>query len=291
MLEKIKSVYILKGIFENLSKVKNLKISHRNKYLNNHLDITVNNYKEAHEYIEIKLKLSENYNDYKDKYFMHINLDDRNLNGFEIYFDGKKLDKIVETVEGFKSVSNILIRIKPNIHSLHSLFENCKIIKEINVINCLRRDLINTSYMFYDCSGLEKLDVERLKVDNVTDMSYMFFGCSSLKELILYRYITKQAINMEGMFGECYNLENLDITSFDTDEVTNMSKMFYEDKSLRNLDVKHFNLAKVKFMDKMFYGCSFCQTFQLFNLQLPPNVNKEKMFSPNFEADINNQPK
>ena len=51
-----------------VGKYKTLLISHRNKnkYLNKELEITVNDYKDVHENIEISIKLSDDPEDYKE---------------------------------------------------------------------------------------------------------------------------------------------------------------------------------------------------------------------------------
>jgi hypothetical protein len=53
MLTNIKSKFIIQKVFQLLGKSRSLKIAHRNNFLNNKLEITVNNYKEAYEIIEI----------------------------------------------------------------------------------------------------------------------------------------------------------------------------------------------------------------------------------------------
>ena len=280
MLKNIKSKYILKLLFNLIGKYKTLRISHRNKFLNNELEITANDYKDVYENIEINIKLSDEPELYQEKntYFIHINFDDLKQDTFEIYFDDKKMDKERQFVTKEDKISSILVRIKPQVKSFRNLFENCSCIKEINFINCVRRNIIDMSYMFYGCSSLTKLDLSRLKTDNVTDMSYMFYGCSLLNEINIRNFRTMAVTNMEGMFKNCDALKTLDVSFLETQSVINLSQMFYGDKSLTYLNTRNFNTNNVKYMDKLFYGCSSLSKLELFCLIISSEVDTSEMF-------------
>ena len=103
MLTKIRSVFILKQIFEYTRKTRKLLIVHKNDYLIKKLEITPNDFKEASEIIEIKLKLSDDPEDYPEQNnnFINIKKEGLNENNFEIYLDGNKQDKIVTSVKHF----------------------------------------------------------------------------------------------------------------------------------------------------------------------------------------------
>ena len=276
MLKNIKSQFILKALFDKVGIYKSLLLSHGNKYLNNKLEITAKNYKDAYENIEISLKLSDDAEDYKEKenrfIFIHMDLP---KDGFEIYLDNKLTDSQYVTKDN--KVSNVLIRIKPKIDTLQNLFQNCTCIKEINIINCVRKDIINMSYMFYGCSSLRSLDISRLRTNNVTDMSYMLCECSLLKEIKVSNFDTSKVKNMEAMFKSCKSLKKLDASNFLTKEVTNFSEMFYEDTDLTDLNVKNFFIDNACFMDKMFYGCSSLMNIELFPLNFSATVDKTEM--------------
>jgi len=280
MLKNIKSAYILKMIFDNFGKSKGLLISYKNKYLNKELEIKVDDYKDAHDNILIKLKLSNNPEVYKEQknYFICINLNNLNQDGYEIYFDDKKMDIQCQYVTKNDKVSSILIKIKPSIKSLRNLFENCECIEEINVINCVRRNIEDTSFMFYGCSSLRRLDITRLKTDCVKNMNCMFYGCCLLREINVSFLRTNNVTNMEGMFKCCSALENLNVSNFNTAHVTNFSEMFYEDKSLNNLNVSNFVINNAKFFDKMFYKCSSLGNLKLFLLNFHPDSDRTDMF-------------
>ena len=186
-------------------------------------------------------KLKENINNF---------IRSSNIDILEIYFNETKLEKIKAEISFNERISNITIKISSlEVISFRNLFDNCKIIKGINILNCPRRNINNMSYMFYGCDKLNKLDISRLKTDNVIDMSYMFYGCENLTEINANGFNTKNVINMEGMFGEDTSLTNLNISKFNTENVINMCKMFYKNKALKSLNITNFNTKKVKYMD------------------------------------------
>ena len=271
MLEGIKNKFIVQQIFEFLGKSNKLKIAHRNKYLNTKLEITLNDYKEAFEIIEIGLKLSDNPDDYpeKDNYFINLRTNS-DSDKFEIFMDEQKLEKNIYSISKDKlDIKDIRIKIPKDIKSFRSLFECCKCIKEINVFNWVRKDITDMSYMFYGCELLRRMEISRMKSDNVTDMSFMFCECSSLKEINVSKLNTRKVINMEKMFGECRALEKLDLSNFITYNVTNMAGMFFSDYLLQSLNVKNFNICKLEYMDNMFYDCK-----NLINLEIFVNDSK-----------------
>ena len=271
MLEGIKNKFIVQQIFEFLGKSNKLKIAHRNKYLNTKLEITLNDYKEAFEIIEIGLKLSDNPDDYpeKDNYFINLRTNS-DADKFEIFIDEQKLEKNIYSISKDKlDIKDIRIIIPKDIKSFRSLFECCKCIKEINVFNWVRKDITDMSYMFYGCELLRRMEISRMKSDNVTDMSFMFCECSSLKEINVSKLNTRKVINMEKMFGECRALEKLDLSNFITYNVKNMAGMFFSDYLLQSLNVKNFNICKLEYMDNMFYDCK-----NLINLEIFVNDSK-----------------
>ena len=280
MLTNIKSKFIIQKVFQLLGKSRSLKIAHRNNFLNNKLEITVNNYKEAYEIIEINLKLSDNPDDYPEKENPFINLrTNENADKFQIYFNDETLVKNVYSISKDKiNVKNITIKIPPEIKSFRSLFEYCACIREIHINNWVRKDITDLSYMFYGCKELRKIYIARLKSDNVTDMSHMFCECSSLKEIDVSNFNTQNVKDMEKMFGECTALEKLDLSNFKTNNVINMAEMFFSDTTLQSLNVKNFDIINVQYLDKMFYNCKNLINLLLFDNNAKEIKDKSDMF-------------
>ena len=89
VLQKIKSVYILKKIFILLRKKGKLEIVKYNKKLQTKLNIDINDYKNCSREIEIKIIPS------RDIYGSFINIDEENKKYCYIYFNDnyKKIER------------------------------------------------------------------------------------------------------------------------------------------------------------------------------------------------------
>ena len=216
---KIRSKYILKKIIENIKENKLLDIIKYNKIFQNKFNISIQNYIEYNQ-IEFQLKPIEFSRN--DKF---INIDIMNQPYIHIYSNNDKKELL----------ANKKIILDFEVKSLKGLFKNCESLKEINIIKCNRKDIIDTSEMFYGCKNLDKLNIINLKTDNVKDMSYMFSGCLSLTEINVLNFNTSNVTNMQNMFEQCSKLKELNLCNFNTSNVIYMNDMFYECSSLRTL--------------------------------------------------------
>jgi len=264
ILDKIKSEYILKNIFENLSLRKTLEIIRYNKNLQNKLNKDIKSYKEYLK-IEIELILSENSSG------KFINLDD--ISHCHIFFDDNKEDMKKTYAKKSDKVTKIKLILDYEIKTLYKLFKECRTIKKINFKKFNRKDIYNISYIFYNCSSLEEINLSNLNNNNFTDLIGMFYGCSSLKELNLKNFNTINAYYMSSMFYNCSSLEKINLDNFNTSNVVGMSKMFYNCKSLEELNISNFNTSKVIDMSYMFYNCYSLKELNLNNF----NTSKIKI--------------
>ena len=92
--ENIKSVYILKRIFNNVVKTKYFNIIKYNKQLQKKLNLIIDDYEDnclLKKIIEIELKTADN------EYGKFINISDKKKEYYHIYFDNskKKLKNII----------------------------------------------------------------------------------------------------------------------------------------------------------------------------------------------------
>ena len=216
---KIRSNYIKKKIFKNISEKKCLQLLKFNKNIQNILHMSIKDYK-LYNQIEIELIPRINSNDEdifiniskKDKPFIHIYINDNYLKKFK-NCRLKSNDKI----------SQIKILIDNEIKSFKRLFKNCECLEKININKCNRKDIINMSEMFYGCINIININLSNLKTDKVTDMSYMFSECSSLRNLYLINFNTSKVTNMQHMFEKCSCLEKLNLDNFNTSNVIYMN--------------------------------------------------------------------
>jgi len=257
MIGKIRSIYILKIVFNYITKNKLLNIVKFNKNIQQKLYIDINTYKE---YSEIAIEIIPIQNKYGN--FININnKDDEKY--YHIYFDDNKEEIKRTYYKGGDKFSKINIIIEYHVNSFKELFAYCKNIKSIYFKRFYRKNIKNMSYMFFVCSSLEELNLSNFNTDNVIDMSSMFQGCSSLKELDLSNFNTKNVTNMSKMFCYCSSLKNINLSNFNTVNVNDMSAMFCYCSSLKKLKISNFNTNKVTNMSAMFSFCSSLEKLKL----------------------------
>ena len=198
LLSKIKSKYILNQIFENTGK-KKLRIIKYNKNLQNRLNISIKDYIE--EYQKIEIEVIPKYNNGIFINFSELNKSDKSH--FHIYFNEDKKEMKRNYFNYKDKVKKIKIIVDYEIKSFRGLFDECKCIQKIK-FNCFyRNDITNMCRMFYDCSNLEELDLSNFNTDNVTNMSNMFGWCSSLKILKISNFNTDNVRYMDHLFYGC----------------------------------------------------------------------------------------
>ena len=224
-VRNIKSIYILKIIFDKIKKTKLFNIIRYNKSIQNkQLRISINDYKEYFEkFTPIEIEVIP----LKNKYGKFININAiSDVSHFHIYFNDNKEEIKEYYLNENNNISKIKILIDYQITSFKELFSNCKCIESINFKKFYRDNITNMSYMFCGCTSLKKLYLSKIKTNNVTDMSGMFSGCSSLKELILSNFNTNNVTNMSCMFSGCSSLKELNLSNINTNNVISMWYMF-----------------------------------------------------------------
>ena len=271
---KIRSRYILKGIFGNIRLNKYMQLIKYSKALQKKMNISTIDYKEYNQ-IEIELKPDKKY--YISGKFINTNLD----NESHIHMFNNNCKKEIDSsfFEIGKKIIKLRIILDLEIKSFKGLFKNCNCIKEIKFIKFNRKDITDMSEMFCGCNKLIKLDLSNFNTDKVTNMSKMFNNCSLLEELNLNNFNISNVINMESMFCQCSKLKNLNFSTFQTDKVTNMSHMFNECSSLEELDLSGFKTDLVTNMDHMFSCCEKLKKLNIINFNTSKVINMSHMFS------------
>jgi len=275
IFKNLKSIYILRKIFDNTFKKVELKIIKYNKDIQQRLDITLNNYKKYSEieieiipckekcgkFINIKYKYQQYYHIFFDNNKEEIKryklIKDDKVEKITIIIDYKvkSLEKLFDKCDCIKSIyfKNFT---RNNINNMSSMFSSCSSLQEINLSNFNTDNVIKMNLMFSFCSSIKEIDLSKLNTSNVTEMRSMFFGCSSLKEINLSNFDTRNLTDIRGMFFGCFSLEKINLSNFNTNKVINMKGMFLNCSSLKELNISNFNFDNVIDMNQMFLGCS-----------------------------------
>ena len=125
------------------------------------------------------------------------------------------------------------------------MFQNCKSLKSIDIINT--HNVTSMSYMFNYCLLLQS--IPQLETSNVTTMENMFYECRNLQSIPLLN--TSKVTNMREMFYYCTALQS--IPQLDTSKVVNMWNTFRGCKSLQS--IPQLDISKVTNMNYTFYSC------------------------------------
>ena len=236
IIENIKSRYILSKIYNNITIKKKLKIVKCNNKIQNRLNLSIKDYKEYYDEIEIEIIPK------KSKYGEFIKVDENDKLYYHIYFNDNKKEiknkyRIKEEdgvikheyyIEEEDKVTKIEIIIDYQVKSFQKLFYKCYCIESINFKKFYRNNISDMSWIFCDCSSLKELKLNNFNTNNVTNMSFMFCGCSSLKELNLSNFNTNNVTSMSCMFYFCSSLKELNLSNFNINNLTNMRGMFSE---------------------------------------------------------------
>ena len=248
--ENIKSVFILRKLFDFMKKDKSLAIIQYNKKLQKILNLSINDYKEysqLYSSIEIELKpvdcIINNF----------INIPDDEKEYYHIYFDNSNEEIKRNYLTKREKVKTIKIIINYQVTSFKGLFYQCKCISSIFFKKFKRINITDMSSMFRECKSLKELNFTNFNTKNVTDLSSMFDGCSSLKELDLSNFNTNKVKYMNHMFYGCIYLEKINISNFDTINVIDMKSMFSWCSSLKELNFSSFDTKNVTNLSCMFF--------------------------------------
>ena len=242
-LTDIKSKYLLKIIFGNLTRYKLLNLLKYNKLFQEKLKIRINDYNEYVQYYsKIELELNPNFL-YRHNKFINIEKQDRPY--YHIYFNDDINEREQDYFTQDDNVTKIKIIIDKEVKSFKNLFSWCNCIEKIKFIKFNRVDINNMSNMFNGCLSLKEVNLDKFKTNNVTDMRGMFCGCSLLKELNLNNFITNNVAFMNRMFEGCSSLKELNLNNFNTNNVINMHGMFkgcsFElENQIKNLKIEAF---------------------------------------------------
>jgi surface protein len=198
----------------------------------------------------IKLFSQNFFNNNKDKCYLLIN--------------GDKKDLIKEyEVNNFKDciLTIKLVGLK-NITDISSMFRDCTsllFIPNLSEINTFR--FTNFSQIFYGCTSLASLpDISNWNTFNVKSFDYMFGNCPKLESLPdISKWNTMNTTDFTGMFYLCSSLKTMpDISKWNTSRVTSISYIFSGCTSLDLKEIKgisRWDTSSLIYATQMIKGC------------------------------------
>ena len=198
----------------------------------------------------IKLFSQNFFNNNKDKCYLLIN--------------GDKKDLIKEyEVNNFKDcILTIKLVGLNNITDISSMFRDCTsllFIPNLSEINTFR--FTNFSQIFYGCTSLASLpDISNWNTFNVKSFDYMFGNCPKLESLPdISKWNTMNTTDFTGMFYLCSSLKTMpDISKWNTSRVTSISYIFSGCTSLDLKEIKgisRWDTSSLIYATQMIKGC------------------------------------
>ena len=197
----------------------------------------------------------------KGKYILKIKLLEGLININSIFNDCKELSSL--EIINFNTY---------NVKSLNHMFSNCSSFTSLNISNFITNNVENMRGTFCNCSSLISLNLSNFNTYNVKYMNHMFSNSTSLTSLDLSNFNTHNVEDMSCMFCNCYSLTSLNLSNFNTNKVKYMNHMFSNCTSLTSLNLSNFNNNNNKYMINMFCNCSSLTSLNLTNF----NTNNVK---------------
>ena len=165
VLDKIRSKYILKKVFDNLKQNIFLETIRYNKKIRNKLDININDYKKC---LQIEIEIIPILN--KNTNIINISNKDNKVY-YHIYLDNNKFETKRANIKEKDNVNKITVKIDYEIKSLSELFKDCRYIEKVNFIKCNRKDINDMNSLFFKCKYLKEVNFSNINTNNVINMS------------------------------------------------------------------------------------------------------------------------
>ena len=140
--------------------------------------------------------------------------------------------------------------------SMANMFQDLKLIQEIEILDLNTENVINMVNVFCDCSSLYYIDVNNFNTTKVAIMDSIFRG-TAIKDINVSNFNAPLCTNHANMFFSCINLTYVDLSSFDFSKTTNLGTMFSGCRSLKT--VKWPNVVDLNLCTnilQMFLGCT-----------------------------------
>jgi len=167
--------------------------------------------------------------------------------------------------ENCVGIDNIGILDTANVTYMNYMFQNCKLLENIEINNWKTTNLNSAYNMFDGCTALKSLNLNNWDTSNITYIDRMFRNCSSIESIEINNWKTTNLNRTYNMFDGCTALKSLNLNNWNTSKVTDMEYMFRNCTSLEKLEIGNWDTSKVKYMSEMFKGCTSLKNLDLRN--------------------------
>ena len=120
------------------------------------------------------------------------------------------------------------------------MFDQCNKLEEIliNESLFLTNNVIYMNLMFNECKMLKNINLSSFNINKVKYMNSMFNSCNNLTTIDLSNSINNEEVNMSRMFKDCHNLKIINLSSFIISEKNKIDDMF---DNLPNIEIIFVN--------------------------------------------------
>ena len=163
-----------------------------------------------------------------------------------------------------------------NVTSMYAMFNNCNLLKKLDLSSFNTAKVTSMNYMFENCSSLTSLDLSSFDTSNVRSMSTMFRECTNLMIVDLSSFAGNNLISMSYMFTGCSNLQNVDLSNLKVNNPIEIVRMFADCENITSINLKGFKLSSLA---GAFTGCSNLEYLNLEESITDGITNLEGTFS------------
>lgn len=161
-----------------------------------------------------------------------------------------------------------------DIVDIGSLFNNCRNLKNIELVNIDTRNVYDMSSMFNNCESLSSIDISKFNTQMVKDMNGMFAYCKGLKSVVLKGIDTRNLECINGMFVGCKSIKMLELSGINVGKLRDTSMLFSGCSNLEYLDISNWDTDKFGNGILTFSGCNKLRLIKLKGIKNIANVGR-----------------
>lgn len=151
-----------------------------------------------------------------------------------------------------------------SVHSVRGLFSGCEKLTEIVWPKMtFNKDWVDISSLFDNCKLLTDIDLHCFAGCKVIESTYTFGSCLNLKSIDLSQIDYSACGGYTGIFTNCSSLTTLDVSNFGWKNIGGECVWPFENcSSLKSINLGDFYIPKADRLENFFRGCSSLATIE-----------------------------